>query len=223
MTWRERLLLAASAGVGAAFGFLCFQGYDVLCHRDSSEQVKFLIVIILLFAVSALFLDPLLAALHRVLGRHDNSEKAALIPTLALLLAAIVLGELFTTAAAQSPVGATRNVISAIVLTGGITAAWTSACKDRFRRAWLWGLIYGLLAGTVVVLAFWIVHDRALMTGDVMISVPLGDALRLAISNGLLYWGPLGLVGGLALRWPFLFSRRWLVALAIVSAGFLLD
>jgi hypothetical protein len=222
MAWHDRVLLASSAGLGAGFGFLCYQGWEAI--RQSHDRLtEFLVLTVLLFAISALFLDPLRAGLHRLLSQGALPSESNLLLTLALLLVAIVLEEAFRAAAASAPVAASRNVVSAIVLAGGTTFVWTLGDGARFHRAWLWGLLYGVLASTAVTLVFWFVHGRALVTGGTLMATPPQDAMRLAVSNGLLFWGPLGLIGGLALQWSHGRGRGWAIGLAILCAGFLLD
>jgi hypothetical protein len=220
--WRRRLFLAASAGVGSDFFFLVDQGFLLLQH-SADHWGEFLLMVALLFTVSALFLERFLASLRGLFHRAGELTEPPLPQMLALGLAAIVLEQAFHEAASSSPSDAIRNVATAMFLVGGVTLSWTLTDQQLYRGAWLYGFIVGLLAGAIAVAVPWLIHGGALFEHGRLTPRTFLSMLDAAVGNGLFFWGPIGAAGGLALRCSNDRFRRFALPASILATGLALD
>ena len=203
---------------------MCYQGLHEISLRPE-KWAHFAVIFLALLMVSLLFLEPFL---HWVRGlfngdRHDDLQRP--LPLLSGILLGLLLDELFHEVAVPAPVSTERNMLSSVVLVAGLTFAWISTARSEYRRAWLWGLGYGIFVAILKVILLWTVHDGRLFSSSANALQPyaFGSMIRIAISQGLLYWGPLGAAGG----WVMRLSRRWypglLTGLSIIIIGFVLD
>jgi hypothetical protein len=198
---------ATLAGIGSGYGFVVWRALADMHEWPMPRLASYLIAFVLLVALTLLLIDPLRKSVHgssdaRAEGvPHDRPVRTLAIPFLILLGVEFSLF-LVHHEATEHVADTLADLSAAVFIVGTITFAWLAASRKGPSRTAMWGFVAGTLAGLLYVWLKWAISGGRLVESlsGALVSKTFGQATAVGLNNGLLFWGLLGLCGGLVLR-----------------------
>jgi len=224
------------ASMGAGYGLVLYEAFLYVLEWPADKVLKFLFVVTPLVLLGIWrFIEPITEHVRRAFGL-DAGHKVKRTPfvagaTFLILLVTGLLHAILHDFVDEKPLEVFKIIVLAVVVPGGVTAAWILGAQARSSRAARYGALAGLAGGGLTILLTWVLADRRLPLPNPDGSLGLlpgsvDEVEGYAILNGLL-WLLIGCSGGIAIdrQWSSRPTRATIAAVGItmVAANVLLS
>ena len=217
------LVTATLSGIGAGYGYVVWRAVMDTAHWTSSKWVSWLFSFALIALLSWMFVDPFR---EKVRSSPTSGERLGepgvrrswfvLFLPFPVLLSIEFTMFFFHHWATEHLVDTVFDLSAAVLITGAITYQWMAA----IRRKPSWPAVRGFVTGLTVTILYvwfrWVINGRELIHSGRYVPMTFAQATMVGLNNGLLFWGLLGLVGGLALVRPRVLTQHLRIAIALV-------
>ena len=221
---RTQIDLATSAGLGAGFGLVLCQAIQEFSNKGWPEMLREIGVVAVVSLGIAKFIEPLAEWVKHAfqLEHHHNPVSVAArswVLRVAVLMAIAFSSfshEMLDKQVGGNPMQALRLVLAMLLVSGGITYAWTCGAHCHPSRACWRGLISGASIAALVLLVLWTdpasaerkisdappqVRHASTISGPLGVSLFVGAEVSSPrdMAFPLCLWALFGLIGGLAI------------------------